>query len=116
MFEFVDWLRQHIDEFAGDSELAQEQTSASVETTASAAQDTKTLQVFTGQPLTDRKSKFLPHFARVTSLAEVKQVIRQLHSDKRISTATHPAIRAYRIAPRHGIPVSTCTTSCALAD
>lgn len=49
-----------------------------------------------GDPLTDRRSAFQAHAARVTCIEEVNQVVETLKANKKIATATHNIV-AYRI-------------------
>eukprot|EP01113_Clastostelium_recurvatum_P043047 TRINITY_DN7059_c1_g1_i4.p1 TRINITY_DN7059_c1_g1~~TRINITY_DN7059_c1_g1_i4.p1 ORF type:complete len:387 (+),score=83.17 TRINITY_DN7059_c1_g1_i4:106-1161(+) len=52
--------------------------------------------IYHGEAVTDRKSKFQAHLAEVHSLEEVRAVIGELLKDKKIATATHPTIYAFR--------------------
>eukprot|EP00741_Cyanophora_paradoxa_P025356 tig00000367_g24475.t1 len=45
--------------------------------------------IHTGDPITDRKSKFVAHVAAVHSDDEVRAVIAKLYEDKKIANATH---------------------------
>lgn len=49
-----------------------------------------------GEPILDRKSKFVAHFAYVHSKEEVQAVLDELYKNKRIAQATHN-IAVYRI-------------------
>jgi hypothetical protein len=62
------------------------------------------IDILAGTPIVDRKSKFLAHVAKVSSVAEVEDVVRELRSHRAIACAAHPAIYAYRFAdPRSGV-------------
>lgn len=53
--------------------------------------------LFHGEPLTDRKSVFQAHVARVTCLEDVDEVLRQLRqTSRKVATATHNSF-AYRV-------------------
>lgn len=54
-------------------------------------------QIFTSQPIVDRKSTFIGHAIRVTSEKDVPLVIHEILSDRKIAKAAHPAMYAYRI-------------------
>lgn len=54
------------------------------------------IDILAGVPIVDRKSKFLAHLARVRSIAEVENVVRELRSHRGIACAAHPGIYAYR--------------------
>lgn len=55
------------------------------------------LKIFTGAPITDRKSKFVGHVAVVNSEPEVDRMVEQLkRNSKKVASATHN-IMAYRI-------------------
>jgi hypothetical protein len=49
-----------------------------------------------GEPITDRKSVFVGHLARVRSAQEVRQVLDELLSDKKIAKAAHNIV-AWRV-------------------
>ncbi|XP_064399070.1 protein IMPACT-A-like isoform X2 [Halichondria panicea] len=107
VYEWVEWLRQWLSErttsnndpeprhdVEGPQALAQEQLS--VEETHSQLVLAQCPDILHGQPLTDRKSTFQAHLARVSSTDELETVIAVLKQNKKIATATHN-IMAYRI-------------------
>ncbi|ORY07581.1 UPF0029-domain-containing protein [Basidiobolus meristosporus CBS 931.73] len=53
-------------------------------------------EIFSGEPLVDRKSVFVAHVATVRSVEEVKAVMQTLLQDKKVARATHN-MSAYRI-------------------
>ena len=53
------------------------------------------LKIFHGEPVTDRKSVFQAHVCQVCSLEQVRQMLSELKSNKKIAQATHN-ILAYR--------------------
>lgn len=54
------------------------------------------IDILAGDPITDRKSKFVAHVARVASVDDVLSVITALRSNRVIAAAAHPTIYAYR--------------------
>jgi hypothetical protein len=59
------------------------------------------VDIFHGPQLVDRKSVFVAHVARISSLNDVSNVMRQLLQDSRISKATHNMF-AYRFRDSKG--------------
>lgn len=58
--------------------------------------------VFHGEPLTDRRSVFQAHVARVTCMKDVNAVLQQLKdSNRKFATATHNTL-AYRLTNTRG--------------
>ena len=55
------------------------------------------ISIVSGQPLSDRKSKFIAHLARVHTVEQVDYVLKTLKSNPKIDNATHN-IMAYRLA------------------
>jgi len=53
-------------------------------------------EIFTGEPLTDRKSTFQAHVAQISHVQQVSLVLNELKKSKKIATATHN-MYAYRI-------------------
>lgn len=64
---------------------------------------TMAIDVWKGDVIVDRRSRFVAHMARVHSLDEVRQVVMYLRSDKQIACAAHPAIYAYRFTDASGV-------------
>ncbi|RDB19981.1 Protein IMPACT-B [Hypsizygus marmoreus] len=54
------------------------------------------LQLFTAEPITDRKSAFVGRACRISHPSEVPLVLNHLMTDRRISRAAHPIINAWR--------------------
>ena len=62
-----------------------------------------------GEAISDRKSKFQAHVARVASVADVQRILAVVRSDHRIASAAHPAIYAYRFHdPKTGTVALDC--------
>ncbi len=120
MCQFFQWLTEHSDLLAlvtvepeCTKEVHSEQCSSYSETTArfqevlGSNNNEECPKIISGAPLTDRRSKFVAHYARVTSVSEVQLVVNQLRRNKKIANATHNMV-AYRIAARDGTPVCCC--------
>ncbi|XP_054714131.1 protein IMPACT-like [Uloborus diversus] len=60
-----------------------------------------------GEPITDRKSVFQAHAAKVLTVQQVKQVLDELKQNRKIASATHN-IYAYRIAREKGTFLQDC--------
>lgn len=54
-------------------------------------------KLFTSEPIVDRKSVFIGHACKITSLSDVSKVVNYLLSDRKIAKATHPTMLAYRV-------------------
>lgn len=66
------------------------------------------IDILHGDPVTDRRSAFQAHAARVTSIEEVNRVVDTLKSNKKIATATHNIV-AYRIiTPPNDLLLQDC--------
>lgn len=61
------------------------------------------MDVWVGEPIADRKSKFVAHMARVHSLDEVFEVVNYLRRQRHIACAAHPTIWAYRFTDENGV-------------
>ncbi|KPI85603.1 hypothetical protein ABL78_5341 [Leptomonas seymouri] len=61
------------------------------------------IDVWSGDAIVDRRSRFVAHMARVQSLTDVRRVITYLRSIKQIACAAHPAIYAYRFTDAKGV-------------
>eukprot|EP00760_Papus_ankaliazontas_P031626 PhM_4_TR5369/c0_g1_i1/m.29140 len=59
-------------------------------------------EIITGEPVKDRKSVFLPHIARVSSIEDVDAVVDELRSRRHICDATHPTMYCYRFIDARG--------------
>ncbi|KAL6057396.1 RWD domain-containing protein [Balamuthia mandrillaris] len=108
VFQWIEWLRENVASHLGWSEEQWRQrlpSSSSTSSPSSAGTDApitrSAIPILHGQPVTDRKSKFQAHLARVQTTEEVQQVMSQLLSDKKIAIATHN-ISAYRIRTSSG--------------
>eukprot|EP00758_Cryptobia_borreli_P019335 Tbor_TRINITY_DN8348_c0_g1::TRINITY_DN8348_c0_g1_i1::g.21107::m.21107 len=64
---------------------------------------TSGISILRGEIISDRKSKFLAHIARVSSIKEVEEVVSEIRSNKWIASAHHPSIYAYRFIDSKGI-------------
>lgn len=62
----------------------------------------KDVPFYQSTPIYDRKSKFIAHLTRVSSLHEVHEAICYLRSQKEIAAACHPSIWAYRYRDSSG--------------
>eukprot|EP01116_Phalansterium_solitarium_P001687 TRINITY_DN1149_c0_g2_i1.p1 TRINITY_DN1149_c0_g2~~TRINITY_DN1149_c0_g2_i1.p1 ORF type:complete len:348 (-),score=69.43 TRINITY_DN1149_c0_g2_i1:299-1207(-) len=106
VYQWIEWLRENTVAHLGlearltDMSLADtvEDSAASASTRAAAveARAYDGPAIVHGEPVTDRKSKFQAHLARVQSLEEIDIVMGELLSNKKIREATHN-ISAYRI-------------------
>ncbi|RNF14912.1 hypothetical protein TcG_07719 [Trypanosoma cruzi] len=70
---------------------------------ALAAREASSVEVWASDAITDRKSKFVAHMARVDSEAAVREVVMHLRSQKHIAEAAHPTIYAYRFTDSSGV-------------
>eukprot|EP01102_Stenamoeba_stenopodia_P004965 TRINITY_DN15465_c0_g1_i1.p1 TRINITY_DN15465_c0_g1~~TRINITY_DN15465_c0_g1_i1.p1 ORF type:complete len:318 (+),score=100.11 TRINITY_DN15465_c0_g1_i1:211-1164(+) len=122
IFQWADWLRENVTPFLGiqskfkerkiplEEEEEEEPIPEEIEVTlmgddgsSKMEEDQPSepqpddLKIFTGTPLTDRKSKFVGHVALVNSEADVDRMVEQLkRNSKKVASATHN-IMAYRI-------------------
>uniref|UniRef100_A0A7S4LDR0 RWD domain-containing protein n=2 Tax=Eutreptiella gymnastica TaxID=73025 RepID=A0A7S4LDR0_9EUGL len=100
LFTLIEWLKENAPKlvtYTPAAAAAQEQQQDMSPT--SCAPDNRQfahVQIHSGEPITDRKSKFQAFCAGVKSLDEVNYVIQTLRSDHRIASAAHPTIYAYR--------------------
>lgn len=80
---------------AGDDGAHAQRAAAAL---AALALDTRPLPLITSsEPITDRKSAFVGHAARITDERDVAAVVQHLLQDRKIARAAHPTIYAYRI-------------------
>lgn len=61
------------------------------------------LNMWSGDVIVDRRSRFVAHMAHVRSLAEVRRAVMYIRSIKAIACAAHPAIYAYRFTDANGV-------------
>ncbi|KAG5464344.1 hypothetical protein LSCM1_00526 [Leishmania martiniquensis] len=61
------------------------------------------IDIWAGEAVVDRRSRFMAHMARVHSMDEVREVIRCLRTSKNIASAAHPTIYAYRFTDANGV-------------
>ncbi|TFK55388.1 UPF0029-domain-containing protein [Heliocybe sulcata] len=54
------------------------------------------VQMFTAEPITDRKSSFVGRSFRISDPSQVPDILNYLMSDRRIARAAHPIINAWR--------------------
>lgn len=66
-----------------------------------------TIPIISGEPITEKKSKFQAHLAHVTDVHQVQEVISTLLTNKKIAQATHN-ISAYRIERTPGYYLQDC--------
>lgn len=66
-------------------------------------------KIFTSEAITDRKSAFVGHCARISAEADVAAIVAHLLEDKKIARAAHPTIWAYRLSRDTGGPVGIVT-------
>jgi hypothetical protein len=97
VFPWVEWLREHLGVGLGDYDGAgqeEEEEEEDLGPTAWAndipagpdpSQDDGGLEVLHGQPITDRKSTFQAHLARVTTEEQAKQFVALLKQDRKIA-------------------------------
>jgi uncharacterized protein (UPF0248 family) len=76
--------------------LARIASGSSAQSSSSSTSTVPVPQIHHGEPILDRKSKFVAHLAFVRSKAEVKAVLDELYKNKRIAQATHN-VAVYRI-------------------
>ena len=77
-------------------------------TTPPVPEDCYELKIFHGEPVTDRKSVFQAHVCQVSCLQQVRQMLTELKSNKKIAQATHN-ILAYRFIDKDkGILMQDC--------
>lgn len=100
MYDWIEWLRENAFSFADPSSAADATASASDGSDGDALDSLPTCPcpfILHGEPLLDRKSRFVAHLARVRSAAEVDAVVHSLRADARIAAAAHPTIFAHRL-------------------
>ncbi|KAG5488920.1 hypothetical protein JIQ42_00538 [Leishmania sp. Namibia] len=61
------------------------------------------IDIWSGEAIVDRRSRFVAHMARVHSIDEVREVVQYLHSIKNIACAAHPTIYAYRFTDANSV-------------
>ncbi|EJT47656.1 regulation of amino acid metabolism-related protein [Trichosporon asahii var. asahii CBS 2479] len=66
-------------------------------------------EIYTSEAITDRKSAFVGHCARISAEADVAAIVAHLLEDKKIARAAHPTIWAYRLARDTGGPAGIVT-------
>jgi hypothetical protein len=64
--------------------------------------------IYCGEAIYDRKSKFVAHVARTTSAQRVRDVVNVLRQQSKIACAAHPAIYAYRFTDANGLLHADC--------
>ncbi|CCW69916.1 unnamed protein product [Phytomonas sp. Hart1] len=65
--------------------------------------ESSAIPILSGEPVVDRRSKFLAHLAPVRSVQEAMQVVNTLRDEKHIMEAAHPTIWAYRFMDKKGL-------------
>ncbi|WOO79456.1 Protein IMPACT [Vanrija pseudolonga] len=82
----------------GDDGTQSQQQRAAAAALAALALDTRPLpNITSSEPITDRKSAFVGHAARILDERDVAAVVQHLLQDRKIARAAHPTIYAYRI-------------------
>jgi len=94
IYDWVEFIRTNT---AQIYDLQQEESDPEAEADTETNQDD--IPILSGEPITDRKSKFQAFIAHVEDCEDVAAVLRQLKSNKKIANATHN-MYAYRIV--HG--------------
>ncbi|KAK7200578.1 Uncharacterized protein family UPF0029 [Novymonas esmeraldas] len=61
------------------------------------------IDIWSGDSIVDRRSRFVAHMARVHSVDEVREVVWHLRTIKSIACAAHPTIYAYRFTDANGL-------------
>lgn len=64
---------------------------------------TSAIPIWSGETITDRRSKFIAHMAPVSSVDDVHEVVATLRQQKHIAIAAHPTIWAYRFTDANGV-------------
>lgn len=108
MFEYCEgmlgWLNEY-DEEKGDCETGMAGSSHGRVPKEEGMELEERFTIFHGEPVTDRKSVFQAHAARVLSVADVEAVMAQLlGSSRKMASATHNTL-AYRILQKEGMLV-----------
>jgi len=100
LFPFFQWLSENILDFLENQAPVEPSVSHAPEFLSMPLDHANCPKIIGGEPVVDRRSKFVAHFAHVTSEAEVKQFISTMYANKPVANATHNIV-AYRIAARH---------------
>lgn len=66
-------------------------------------------KIYTSEAITDRKSAFVGHCARISAESDVAAIVAHLLEDKKIARAAHPTIWAYRLARDTNGPAGVVT-------
>lgn len=102
MFEYCEVMMSVLNEFAAELEAAELRARVPSGMSVDEQDTEQRFVIYHGEPLTDRKSVFQAHIARVTCMEDVNAVLQQLKdSNRKIATATHNTL-AYRIASAQG--------------
>ncbi|KAI8338891.1 ribosomal protein S5 domain 2-type protein [Chlamydoabsidia padenii] len=105
LFEWIQWLREYIEDTVSTTVMELTNTLKEEEEkeedtidppSFSSSSDVPLLDIFSSEPLVDRKSIFVAHVAHVDTTQQVDQVMGVLLENKKIAKATHN-IMAYRI-------------------
>ncbi|KAI8621710.1 hypothetical protein BC830DRAFT_1163555 [Chytriomyces sp. MP71] len=96
LFAWIEHLSEHMDEYLEQCDPSAG-TQSGNPTETYLPLDARNIRIHTGAILTDRKSRFQAHIARVTSLQDVDWVVRQVKTFPRVADATHVMV-AYRLA------------------
>uniref|UniRef100_A0A914UHY8 RWD domain-containing protein n=1 Tax=Plectus sambesii TaxID=2011161 RepID=A0A914UHY8_9BILA len=101
LFSWTEAVKEELEELsqepaASDAQEAEAELEPTGEPDDAIAYDASAPEIFSGPSLTDRKSAFQAHLAKVTSKEQVDAVLRVLKSNNKIARATHNMV-AYRI-------------------
>jgi hypothetical protein len=102
LYPAIEIIRQRVEELQSATTPTQQPSEAHPQLIPVPVIATTTLEIFHSQPLIEKKSTFIAHCARVTSMAEVQEFRAFLLSDKKIARATHN-IFAFRFSSPEGL-------------
>ena len=100
LFELISYFREDVTTSETDISVTSSLLSLSL-IKDTFIDDEVNIDIFHGPQLVDRKSVFIAHVARISSLDDVSNVMRQLLQDSRISKASHNMF-AYRFRDLRG--------------
>ncbi|KAJ3289478.1 hypothetical protein HDU79_004014 [Rhizoclosmatium sp. JEL0117] len=95
LFNWIEHLSANLDNHTEENTFAVE--AASPKTVGKKQLAPRNIQIFSGEVLLDRKSRFQAHIARASSLEDVEWVLQEVKSFPKSANATHQMV-AYRFA------------------
>ena len=98
VFGLVEIIRSMVDREEMECEEATDDATSERQLTVS---NQKRLEFITGNVISDRKSMFQAHIARISCLEDVNHGVNQLKENRKIAKATHNIV-AYRLSPGNG--------------